>query len=69
MQKGFYIYKQTQGKRLKRYWHRRDGRWVDFFSSHCIYPTLKGADRVADQLWKEPIHRQYGKIIGVEEYE
>ena len=65
MNKGYFVYRETKGKALKEYWNRKDGRFEQWFTKSCIYPTYKGADRQAQSLIKEPVYFKQGTSIGV----
>jgi len=32
-----------------RFWNRRERRWQDYLTNSCIYPTMKGAQRVLER--------------------
>lgn len=68
MEKGFYVYKRTQDKYIKQYWHRQDGKWTYWFSRHCLYPTNERAHKKADELVKDSWHCSHGDVIGTREF-
>ena len=66
MTKGYFVFRKTEGNPLKEYWNRKDGRFEQWFTKSCIYPTYKGADRQAESLIKIPLYCTKDASIGVD---
>jgi len=68
MQYGYYVYRRDEGKAIKLYWDKQDGKWTNWFSRHCLFPTIKAANKQARELASYPILCPDGAVIGTREF-